>query len=96
MIIVTATMNVKPGNKDTFILESQDLISETRKEDGCISYNLLADTEDENILVMLEQWKDTNSLNNHMKTDHFKQFGEAIDQFLAKEIDIQSYQVEIG
>ena len=42
MIIVTATMNVKPGNKDAFILESQDLISETRKEDGCISYNLIS------------------------------------------------------
>ena len=95
MIIVTATMNVKPGNKDTFILESQDLISETRKEDGCISYNLLADTEDENILVMLEQWKDTDSLNRHMKTDHFKQFGDVIEQFLVKEIDIQSYSVEV-
>jgi quinol monooxygenase YgiN len=73
MIIVTATMKVKPGNKNVFISEAQDLISETRKEDGCISYNLLADTEDENVLVMLEQWKDLNSLNKHMETEHFKQ-----------------------
>ena len=94
MIIVTAKMKVKTGNKNAFISKAQDLISATRREDGCISYNLLASTEDENVLVMLEQWNDTDSLNKHMKTEHFKQFGETIKHLLAKEIDIQSYSVK--
>ena len=95
MIIVTANMNVKSGNKNAFISEAQDLICATRKEEGCINYNLLASTEDENVLVMLEQWKDIASLNKHMETEHFIQFGDTIEHFLTKEIDIQSYSVEI-
>ena len=95
MIIVTAIMKVKTGNKNAFISEAQDLISATRKENGCISYNLLSSTENENVLVMLEQWKDTDSLNKHMETEHFRQFGDTIKHLLAKEIDIQSYSVEV-
>jgi quinol monooxygenase YgiN len=94
MIIVTAMMYVKPGNKDAFILEAKDLISATRQEEGCISYNLLASTEDDDVLVMLERWEDMDSLDKHMETRHFKQFGATIKHLLAKEIDIKSYSVE--
>jgi quinol monooxygenase YgiN len=94
MIIVTAMMYVKPGNKDVFILEAKDLITATRQEKGCISYDLLASTEDEDVLVMLERWEDMDSLDEHMETKHFKQFGSTIEHLLAKEIDIKSYSVE--
>lgn len=94
MIIVTAMMNVKDGKKEAFILEAKDLITSTRKEDGCINYDLLANTEDENALVMLEQWKDIDTLKNHMKTDHFLQFEVSIEPLLAKGVDIKSYFVD--
>ena len=94
MIIVTAMMHVKTGKKDAFILEAKDLISATRKENGCINYNLLANTEDENALVMLEQWENFDSLTKHMKTNHFLRFEIAIEPFLAKGIDIRSYSVD--
>jgi len=93
MIIVTAMMHVKNGKKEAFILEAKDLISASRKEDGCINYNLLTDIEDENALVMLEQWKDIDSLKKHMKTDHFLQFEVAIEPFLSNVVDIKSYSV---
>ena len=93
MIIVTAMMDVKSGKKETFINETQSLISATRNEKGCISYNLYASTEDNNVLVMLEEWKDSDALNNHMKTNHFKKFGKTIKHLLAKEIEINSYSV---
>ena len=94
MIIVTAMMNVKPGKKDAFILESKDLVVNTRQEKGCISYDLLASTEDEDILVMLEKWENIESLNTHMETDHFKKFGGTIERFLKEEIEIKSYSVD--
>ncbi len=94
MIIVTAMMHVKDGKKEAFILEAKDLISSTRKEDGCINYDLLANTEDENALVMLEQWNDIDTLKKHMKTDHFLQFEVSIEPLLAKGVDIKSYFVD--
>jgi quinol monooxygenase YgiN len=94
MIIVTAMMYVKPGNKTQFISEAKNLISATRQEAGCISYDLLASTEDEDVLIMLERWEDMDSLDKHMNTRHFKQFGATIEHLLAKEIDIKLYSVE--
>jgi quinol monooxygenase YgiN len=94
MIIVTAMMNVKPGKKDAFILDAKELVVTTRQEKGCISYDLLASTEDEDLLVMLEKWENIESLNAHMETDHFKKFGGTIERFLTKEIEIKSYSVD--
>ena len=94
MIIVTATMNLKPNKKEEFILKAQDLISATRLEEGCISYGLYVSTENKDELVMLERWEDNNSLNKHMETDHFKQFGNTIKQLLTGKIDVKSYSVE--
>ncbi len=94
MIIVMAIMNVKPGKKDAFILDAKDLVAKTRQETGCISYDLLASTEDEDLLVMLEKWENIESLNTHMETDHFKKFGGTIERFLTEEIEVKSYSVD--
>jgi quinol monooxygenase YgiN len=94
MIIVTAMMHVRTGKKEAFILETKDLISATRKEEGCINYDLLANIEDENALVMLERWKDNDSLKKHLKTDQFLQFEVVIEPLLAKGVDIKSYSVD--
>jgi quinol monooxygenase YgiN len=94
MIIVTAMIHIKTGKKEAFILEAKDLISASRKEDGCINYNLLSNIEDENALVMLEQWEDIDSLKKHMKTNQFLQFEVTIEPLLAKGVDIRSYSVD--
>lgn len=60
---------------------------------GCISYNLYAITEYNEVLIMLEEWKDIDALNEHMQTNHFKKFGTTIEHLLAKEIEINSYSV---
>ena len=94
MIIVTAKMNVKSGFKDEFIGEAKDLINATRAENGCISYNLYSDTDDPNDLVMLEFWEDMDSLDTHMESDHFKQFGNILGKYVDEKMDIAKFQAE--
>lgn len=94
MIIVTATITAKPGKREEIISKSQNLIKYTRLEPGCISYNLYASTEDEDALVMIEQWENKEVLDTHMQTDHFKAFGAAVSDILAEELGIDLYSVE--
>lgn len=94
MIIVTATITAKPGKRDEIISKSQDLIKSTRLEPGCISYNLYASTEDEDALVMIEQWENKEVLDTHMQTEHFQAFGVAISDILAAELGIDLYSAE--
>ena len=93
MIVVTAKITAKPGEKDKIISKAQNLIASTRLESGCISYDLFADTEDNDILLMLEKWENQDVLSSHMQTEHFKSFNEAIENIMAKEVDIVVYSV---
>lgn len=94
MIMVEAKIRAKNGDRDKIISKSEDLIKSTRLESGCISYNLYASTEDNNALMMFEKWENMDALNKHMKTEHFKAFGDAIEEFLAENMNINIYSVE--
>jgi quinol monooxygenase YgiN len=94
VIIVTANITAKPGERDELISKSQNVIESTRQEQGNISYELLASTEDENVLLMFEKWESKEALDAHMQTEHFKAFGTAIKDIIAKELDITVYSAD--
>jgi quinol monooxygenase YgiN len=95
MIMVTAKITAQSGKKDNIIAKAQDLITSSRLDPGCISYNLYTSTENENVLLMLEQWENFELLQSHMQTEHFKAFGTATEDILAEEIDINVYSAAI-
>lgn len=72
MFIVTAKCILIEGKTEQFKAIVETLIKETRKENGCISYNLYQDIKNQNILTFFEKWKSKNSLDRHMETKHFK------------------------
>lgn len=94
MIVVTAKITAQPGKRNNIISKAKDLIESTRLESGCISYNLYSSTEDDDVLVMLEQWKNQEVLDTHMQTEHFKAFGKGIKDILAGEMGINIYSAD--
>lgn len=94
MIIVTAKITAKPGKRDKIISKSRNLIESTRLEQGCVNYNLYASTEDDDVLIMLEQWKNQDVLDSHMQTEHFKAFGADIKDILAEDLNITIYSAD--
>ncbi len=94
MIIVSAIITAKKGNRNEIIAKSQNVIESTRKEEGCISYQLYASTEDADVLLMFEKWENREALDNHMQTEHFAAFGDSIGGLIAVEIEIGIYSAE--
>ena len=74
MVIVTARILTQPGKRSAFIEAAQTPIAATRREEGCITYELFASTEDENRLMYYEQWADRAALARHMESAHMKEF----------------------
>jgi quinol monooxygenase YgiN len=73
MIKVVAKAKLKPGvNVEDYFVPARELVAETRKEEGCISYALHQDINDPSIITMLEEWVDEESLNRHVNTEHVK------------------------
>ncbi len=94
MIIVNATITVKPGERDNIIFKTNDLVESTRLEAGCISYNLYASTEANDILMMFEQWENFEDLESHMQTEHFKAYVKSIEDMIDRDIDIEVYTAD--
>ncbi|RLL41332.1 antibiotic biosynthesis monooxygenase [Oceanobacillus piezotolerans] len=71
MIKVVCKVKLKPGVKiEEYLIMAREVISETRKEKGCITYTLNEDSHDPTILTMLEEWVDEEALNEHNKSEH--------------------------
>lgn len=64
------------------------LIQPTRKEEGCISYDLYQDTTNPGRFTFIEEWQSKEHLDIHLKTPHLVSAGEAFGKILTKELVI--------
>lgn len=94
MLIVLAKATAKDGMVENIVNNAETLIEATRAEDGCIDYNLHNSTEDDNILVFVEKWESEEFLKSHLNQPHFIEFGSAIEDLLAKDLEISVYSSE--
>jgi quinol monooxygenase YgiN len=84
MIKVVAKSKVMEDKIEEVLNLYQELVIETRKEDGCIQYELYQDNEDSSVLAMIEKWEDKAALDNHMQTEHFKRIVPIVGKFVVE------------
>lgn len=83
MIIIHAALSVLKEKEEEFIQEVKTLIEASRKENGNIQYDLMKDTETESTYMMVEVWENQEAVQNHNTSDHFIQFGQKAQRFMA-------------
>jgi quinol monooxygenase YgiN len=64
------------------------LIEPTRKEEGCISYELYQDITNPGKFTFVENWKSEEHLNIHLKSPHLTSAAEAFGKILTKDLII--------
>jgi len=79
MINVVAASRVKKDCIEEFKQLARELVAETRKEAGCLSYGLFEDTNDGAALTLLESWESPAHLEAHFQTGHFKRIVPLLD-----------------
>jgi len=92
MIAVVAKNFVKEKKLEEFLRLSQELVAETRREEGCIEYLLMRDSERTNVLTFIEKWETVNHLKNHFETPHFKRIIPIFEELVEAEGDITIYE----
>jgi quinol monooxygenase YgiN len=92
MLTLTAKCKVKVDKCDDFLKLAKELVEETKKEEGCISYTLLQDVNDSGIITFLEQWKDEEALVFHGKTEHFKSIVPQLSNMQVEETKVNIYK----
>jgi quinol monooxygenase YgiN len=67
------------------------LVEPTRKESGCIIYELLQNTEDPTDFTFVEEWETNEALAIHLASDHLKAIGPKLEPFVTDLPDIRTY-----
>jgi quinol monooxygenase YgiN len=89
MIYVVATLALKPGSKSQLLEPARTCIAETRREKGCISYDLLASITDDDTMVFVERWETREALTAHSKRPHIAAWRDASNpHLLSRTIEI--------
>ena len=94
-IRVVAKNQVKPEKIQEFMDLCKNLVEESLKEEGCIEYGLYQELENPGILTILEEWKDKNSLDEHLNSNHFKEIFPLLSEYLEKETEIDVYKKKL-
>lgn len=72
MIVLLAKNTVQEGKEAAFLALAQEMVRQTRKEDGCISYELVQNQQDAQIFYFIEKYADEAALERHRATVHFQ------------------------
>jgi quinol monooxygenase YgiN len=75
VITVVADLKAKPGKEEALRNAALALVEPTRKEQGCIQYDLHAHLTDPGRVVFYENWATVEDLNRHGQSPHLKAFG---------------------
>ena len=88
VITVVAEMKAKPGKEEALRAAALALVEPTRKEDGCVQYDLHVHISDPGRLVFYEIWTSAEHLERHGESAHIKAFRATVPEL------VESRQVE--
>lgn len=76
---IVAAIVIKEEYQKELMNIFHNVVDKSRKEAGNISYDLHQDTKNPLKYVFIETWKDSEAIEHHNSTDHFKDFVSAIE-----------------
>ena len=75
-------------DKTEFVFENLlKMVEPTRKEKGCIDYDLCRDNDDPSIFLFYENWENADDLDAHMESDHFVECFNNIEGMFELEVN---------
>jgi len=78
--------------KENHLMEAvelfQTLVRETRKEEGCLQYDLIEDNENKGTFFLVELWETKEHHNAHNGSDHLFEFRKNASKILEESAQV--------
>jgi len=95
MITITAKSTIKPGKKKEYLVLAKELVEASRKEKGCLSYNLYEDIENPGVFIVIEEWENKEDIQRHNISKHFTEIIPRLAELREGKPEINQYK-QIG
>ena len=90
---VVARIKAKPETVGEVRELLRGLVEPTRKESGCITYELLQNREEPTDFTFVEEWASDAAFASHAASDHIKAIGPRLSAVVVDAPDIRTYLV---
>lgn len=87
-VTVLANIKAKPGMEDKVREAVMNLVVPTRKEAGCINYDLHVSIDDKSRLMLYENWRSKKDLDEHLAMPYLQDFIGKSDDLLAEPLEV--------
>jgi len=93
MIVIAGRIVLDPANQEKAAAAAREIMVETAKEPGCISYTFSADLSDAGTFRIFEEWETQDALDAHFKTLHMAKFQSVVPTLGIVEMKVKRYEV---
>lgn len=87
-VTVVARFKAKPGLERQVADALSSLVQPTRKEPGCVNYDLHQSPEDKTLFLFYENWTSKRDLDEHLETPYLRDFLSKAPDILAEPVEI--------
>ena len=81
MIIIAGHVRIQPEYRDAAIEAMKQMMAETAKEAGCVSYDFSPDFNDDTLFHLFEEWESQEHLDAHFVSPHMLAYREKLADF---------------
>lgn len=92
MIKIVSKSVIKDEKREDYLKLAKELVEKSRQEQGCISYGLFQDINDESVFTFIEEWQDQKAIELHNKSEHFTRIVPLIGEFRIGKGELNLYK----
>jgi quinol monooxygenase YgiN len=91
-VTVVARPRAKPDEEERVARELSALLEPTRREPGCINYDMHRAVDDPTLFLFYENWASRAELDRHLESPHIRAWFQLSQQLLAEPIDLSFWK----
>jgi quinol monooxygenase YgiN len=92
ILYVIAKLQARPGKEETIKGLMQPLVEQTKKEKGCLSYELFHDRKNPAVFTLVEQWESEADVNTHLGQPHMQKLFAQLPELVSAAPEIGYYK----
>ena len=90
---VVARVVARPGKEEELRILLRGLVEPTRREAGCVTYELLQNKAEPTDFTFVEEWRSEEELDAHLQSTHLRNARLRLPDLAAADPDIRRYTV---
>jgi len=92
--VVHTTIPLDPDHADDVIDRIEDLVEQSRTEDGTVRYRATRDLSDPNLIRFFEQYEDADAAERHTESDEYRQFNEILPDVVSGPTETVQFETD--